>query len=115
MRQRFRANLEIASCPAFWEDQQFGAPSETVTFRVGAAKLIGTNSCKRCVAPTRDPSGAGELAVSQRTFVQQRHTSLPAWANGEHSDFHYRFATNTLAEASGAGTLIRIGDAVAIL
>ena len=63
MRQRFRANLETASCPAFWEDQQFGAPGETMTFRVGAAKLIGTNSCKRCVVPTRDPSGAGELTV----------------------------------------------------
>lgn len=66
MRQRFRANLEIASCPAFWEDRQFSAPGEIVTFRVGTAKLIGTNSCKRCVAPTRDPSCAGELAVSQR-------------------------------------------------
>jgi uncharacterized protein len=87
MRQCFRANLEIASCPALWEDRQFGAPGETVTFRVGAATLIGTNSCKRCVVPTRDPSGAGELAVCQRTFVQQRHASQPAWANGEHFDF----------------------------
>lgn len=95
MRQRFRANLETASFPASWGDRQFGAPGETMTFRVDAARLIGTNSCKRCVVPTRDPSGAGELTVSQRTFVQQRHTSLPAWANGEHFDFHYRFATNT--------------------
>lgn len=51
MRLRFRANLEIAGCPAFWEYRQFGAPSGIVMFRVGAAKLIGTNQWKRRVVP----------------------------------------------------------------
>lgn len=115
MRQRFRANLEIAGCPAFWEDRLFGAPGESVAFRVGAAKLIGTNPCKRCIVPTRDPSGGGERPGFQRTFVQQRRAALPPWANRERFDFYYRFATNTRAEASGAGTLIRVGDEVTIL
>jgi uncharacterized protein YcbX len=60
MRQRFHANLEIAGYPAFWEDRLFGARSETVTFRVGAAKLIGTNLCKRCVVPACGQSGGGD-------------------------------------------------------
>ena len=115
IRRRFRANLELDACPAFWEDRLFGDPDTTVKFRVGAAQLLGTNPCKRCVVPTRDPSSGDALAGFQRTFVQQRKATLPAWANRARFDFYYRFATNTRAADDVEGKIIRIGDAVEML
>ncbi len=115
MRRRFRANLELDDCPAFWEDRLFGEPDTTVNFRVGEAHLLGTNPCKRCVVPTRDPVTGDELSGFQRTFVQQRKTTLPAWANRARFDFYYRLATNTRGAADAAGKIIRVGDAVELL
>ena len=115
MRRRFRANLELDDCPAFWEDRLFGDPGVTVKFRVGDARWLGTNPCKRCVVPTRDPASGDELSGFQRTFVQQRKAALPAWANRARFDFYYRFATNTRAAAEAAGKIIRVGDDVEIL
>lgn len=115
MRRRFRANLEFADCPAFWEDRLFGSPGKTVAFRIGDAQLIGTNPCQRCVVPTRDPSSGSELTAFQRTFVQQRRASLPPWANRERFDFCYRFATNTRGGGDTAGKIIRVGDPVDLL
>jgi uncharacterized protein YcbX len=115
MRRRFRANLELDDCPAFWEDRLFGALGVTVKFRVGDVLLLGTNPCKRCVVPTRDPSTGDELTGFQRTFAQQRKATLPAWANHAQFDFCYRLATNTRAANDAASQIIRLGDAVEIL
>jgi uncharacterized protein YcbX len=115
MRRRFRANLELDDCPAFWEDRLFGAPGIDVKFRVGGVLLLGTNPCKRCVVPTRDPHTGDELTGFQRTFAQQRKAALPAWANRAQFDFCYRLATNTRAATNVAGQIIRLGDAVEIL
>jgi uncharacterized protein YcbX len=114
VRRRFRTNLEIAGCPAFWEDRLFGDPGVAVSFRVGDTQLLGTNPCQRCVVPTRDQSGGSEPAGFQRTFVQQRRATLPAWAHRARFDFCYRFATNTRAAENVAGKMIRVGDAVEI-
>jgi uncharacterized protein len=111
-RRRFRANLELDDCPAFWEDRLFGDPDTTVKFRVGEARLLGTNPCKRCVVPTRDPSNGEALSGFQRTFVQQRKATLPTWANRERFDFYYRFATNTRGTAGVEGKVIHVGDGV---
>lgn len=115
MRRRFRANLEIADSPAFWEDCLFGAPGSTVKFRIGEAQLLGTNPCMRCVVPTRDPSSGEEHAGFQRTFAQQRLVTLPAWADRARFDFYYRFATNTRATADAVGKIIRVGDTVELI
>lgn len=115
IRHRFRANLEIAGCPAFWEDRLFGGPGTAVAFRMGDVPLFGTNPCKRCVVPTRDPSNGDTYAGFQRIFTQQRHATLPPWANRARFDFYYRFATNTRAtdDAQGsAGKIIRVGAIV---
>ena len=53
MRRRFRANLELSECPAFWEDQLFGEPGLDVAFRIGNVHFIGVNPCQRCIVPTR--------------------------------------------------------------
>ena len=115
MRRRFRANVELDDCPAFWEDRLFGDPGATVKFRVGELQLLGTNPCKRCVVPTRDPHTGDELSGFQRTFVQQRKATLPEWANRARFDFYYRLATNTRAANNSAGKIIRVGDAVEML
>jgi uncharacterized protein YcbX len=115
IRRRFRANLELADCPAFWEDRLFGDADSTVKFRVGDAQLLGTNPCKRCVVPTRDPSSGDELIGFQRTFVQQRKATLPAWANRARFDFYYRLATNTRSADDVEGKTIRVGDIVEML
>lgn len=115
IRRRFRTNLEIAGCPAFWEDRLFGDPGAGVTFRIGDVLLVGTNPCKRCVVPTRDPSTGDTFTGFQRLFTQQRRATLPPWANRARFDFYYRFATNTRAadDAQGStGKIIRVGAVV---
>jgi uncharacterized protein YcbX len=118
VRRRFRANLEVGDCPAFWEDHLFGDPGAPVKFSIGDAHWLGTNPCKRCVVPTRDPSSGAELSGFQRTFVQHRKASLPVWANRAQFDFCYRFATNTRAARNASdteGKRIRVGDSVEIV
>lgn len=115
LRGRFRANLEIAGCPAFWEDQLFGDAGAAVAFRIGEVEFLGTNPCKRCVVPTRDPATGDEWPGFQRTFVQRRKATLPAWANASRFDFYYRLSINTRARGNQAGKVIRVGDAVELL
>lgn len=115
MRRRFRANIEVAGCPAFWEDQLYGDPGMDIAFRIGEARLFGTNPCKRCVVPTRDPATGDELPGFQRTFVQRRKTTLPLWARRSRFDFYYRLSTNTRAGGEAAGKIIRVGDEVEML
>ncbi len=83
-RRRFRANLEIGGCDAFWEDTLASPaparrppslgelppdlpgdpyadlpPPEPREFGIGEARFRATNVCKRCVVPSRDSwSGA---------------------------------------------------------
>ena len=115
VRRRFRANIELADCPAFWEDQLFGDAGVDVAFRIGDAQFFGTNPCLRCVVPTRDPATGDEWTGFQRTFVQQRKATLPAWANRARFDFYYRLSLNTRAADGQRGKAIRVGDPVEIL
>lgn len=115
MSRRFRANLELSECPAFWEDRLYGNPGEAVEFQIGNVRLLGTNPCRRCVVPTRDALTGTELPRFQRTFVEQRKKTLPAWANRAQFDFYYRFATNTRPADGNEGKVIRVGDVVEIL
>ena len=115
MRRRFRANLEFSDCPPFWEDQLFGDPGTLVKFQVGEVSLLGSNPCKRCVVPTRDPATGIEFQGFQRTFVEQRKKSLPTWAKRSRFDLYYRLAVNTCPADNQAGKSIRVGDLVRIL
>jgi MOSC domain-containing protein len=114
MRRRFRANLEIDRCPAFWEDRLYGGTGSVVAFRIGEVRLLGNNPCLRCVVPTRDPSTGDEIAGFQRTFAARRRETLPSWANRARFDFFYRLSVNTRIEAGETGKTIRIGDPVEI-
>jgi uncharacterized protein YcbX len=113
VRRRFRGNLEIAGVPAFWEDRLFGAAGTTVSFRIGAARLEGTNPCQRCAVPPRDPDTGEILSGFQKRFSDRRRETLPAWSDVSRFDHFYRFSVNTVAPGHGARVL-RVGDPVSL-
>jgi len=114
VRRRFRANLELAGVPPFWEDRLYGLAGTTVAFRVGAATLQGTNPCARCPVPPRDPDTGEILSGFQKRFSDRRRETLPAWAEASRFDHFYRFTVNTVAPGQGQRVL-RVGDPVAVL
>jgi hypothetical protein len=95
MRRRLRANIEIDGVPPFWEDALYAAAGETVTIRIGAVTLAGTNPCQRCVVPTRDPDTGAPVYAFAKRLGAQREATLPVWA-----------------EPAQAGRAIRVGDPV---
>ncbi|MCR9143459.1 MAG: MOSC N-terminal beta barrel domain-containing protein [bacterium] len=112
LAERFRANLEVAGVPAFWEDRLL-AP-EGVPFRVGAIEMTGLNPCARCVVPTRDPRTAELHDKFAQTFTARRKASLPEWADANLFSHYYRISTNTSIDARHAGATIREGDSVSL-
>jgi hypothetical protein len=108
--RRFRANIEITNVPAFWEDQLFGEPGETVKFVIGAVALHGVNPCQRCVVPTRHPETGDVMHGFQKTFSVKRQATLPAWANTTRFNHFYRLSINTRTPSSEAGKVIHVGD-----
>jgi len=120
-RRRFRANLEIGGCDAFWEDSlasparpglqslllELSAdglsglpvdpyadlpPPEPREFWIGEARFIATNVCRRCVVPTRD-SRTGAVSEHFRDAFEARR------GRGLRGD----------VDASGWGSLYRLG------
>ncbi len=114
-RLRFRANLEIAGLPAFWEDRLFSVAGEVVQFRIGDVLLEGTNPCQRCVVPSRDPQ-TGEIAPQfQQIFMRRRQETLPAWATTSRFNHFYRLSCNTCISPSQEGKQLSLGDEVYLL
>jgi hypothetical protein len=105
IRRRFRANLELGDLAAFEEDRLAG-----VRFRIGELEIEGSNPCRRCVVPSRDPDGAGELPGFQKRFVERRLAELPAGLDRSRYENPYRLALNTRIHAAEAGKRLRIGD-----
>lgn len=115
MRSRFRANIELGDCDAFWEDGLYGPPGVARRIRVGTTELFGVNPCKRCVVPSRDPVTGEGPAGFQRTFVESRRRTLPAWVDASRFDFYYRLAVNTRPAADMSGQTISVGDRVELV
>ncbi len=113
VRRRFRANLEVDGVEPFWEDRLFRADSTAQPFRIGSAMFAGTNSCQRCVVPTRDPSTGEVWPEFALRFAELREQHLPPWATRERFNHFYRLTTNTRGVGSTGG-LIRVGDVVEI-
>ncbi|MBZ5528927.1 MAG: MOSC N-terminal beta barrel domain-containing protein [Acidobacteriia bacterium] len=112
-RRRFRATLELAGVPAFWEDQLFTAEENYPRrFRIGEVCFEGTNPCARCPVPPRDPETAEELPAFQKQFSALRQKTLPSWSPAARFDHFYRLATNTRVPGTESGKLLRIGDTV---
>jgi len=110
-RRRFRPNLEIDGVPAFWEDQLYGPPGETVRFRIGEVAFEGIKPCARCTVPSRD-SLSGEVGEPQfaRVFAKKRQTTLPAWADKSRFDHFYRLSVNTRVPETEAGKELQVSD-----
>ncbi|MGB8852792.1 MAG: MOSC N-terminal beta barrel domain-containing protein [Pirellulales bacterium] len=94
-RRRFRANLEIGGCDAFWEDtlasparpdvpSLFDLPPDLLAdpyadlpplepreFTIGAARFRATNVCRRCVVPSRN-SRTGAVTTAFRDAYEAR-------------------------------------------
>jgi hypothetical protein len=135
-RRRFRANLEIGGCDAFWEDALASParpdlqpslldlpadlpvdpyadlpPPEPREFVIGDVAFRATNVCRRCVVPSRD-SRTGRVTERFRdAFEARRGRSLPAAVDAGAWGNLYRLAVNT--RGSGRGGTIRVGDGVA--
>jgi uncharacterized protein YcbX len=113
--RRFRTNLELADAEPFWEDRLYGEADTVVRFRVGQVLIEGTNPCKRCVVPSRDPLSGAVWQGFQKTLLEKREAFLPPWANRSRFQPFYRLAVNTRVPASEAGKILRVGDEVTLL
>jgi uncharacterized protein len=114
-RRRFRTTLEFNNVPEFWEDHLFGPAGETVSFKIGQVEFLGINPCERCIVPTRESLEGAPTSGFQKTFVQQRQSTLPAAVERSRFNHFYRLALNTrLAESASAtsGIAIHRGDSV---
>ncbi len=98
-RSRFRTNLEIADCPAFWEDHLFGLAGTARTFQVGHVEFLGVNPCQRCIVPTRDATTGEPIANFQKVFGAKRRETLPEGVDParfkQWFTHFYRLAVNT--------------------
>ena len=116
MQQRLRVNLDIGEAAAFWEDRLCVNGDRGVAFRVGeSVTLAGTNSCARCIVPTRDPKTGVRYNKFQRIFMERRQASFPTWGNSAVFDHYYRLTTNTRLVSLGVDSRIRVGDEVQIV
>ena len=116
MQQRLRVNLDIGEAAAFWEDRLCINGDRGVAFRVGqSVTLAGTNSCSRCIVPTRDPRTGAGYSKFQRIVVERRQATFPTWGNLAVFDHYYRLTTNTRLVSLGVDSRIRVGDEVQIV
>jgi uncharacterized protein YcbX len=134
-RRRFRANLEIGGCDAFWEDALASPaqsrrppslgelppdmpgdpyadlpPAEPREFSIGEARFLATNVCKRCAVPSRDSQSAAVTAHFRDAFEARRGRGLRADVDASGWNHLYRLGVNT--RAAGAGGRIARSDGV---
>lgn len=115
MRERLRANVEIADVPAFWEDQLFAEAGTIVQFQIGSIRFEGINPCQRCVVPTRDAVTGKAYPNFQKIFVAKRQETLPAWVASSRLNHFFRLSVNTRIPESEAGKILQVGDEVKVL
>jgi uncharacterized protein YcbX len=113
-RRRFRPNVVVAACPAFWEDRLFADRGFGVRVAVGDATLCGINPCQRCVVPSRHPDTGATTDGFRERFVRKRRETLPEWTETDRFDHEFRVMVNTVVPERSWGTTIGVGDAVEI-
>jgi uncharacterized protein len=119
-RRRFRANLEIGSCDAFWEDTLASPahpglapaladlpgdlpadpyaslpPPEPWEFSIGEARFKATNVCKRCIVPTRNSQTGAVTAHFRDAFEARRGRGLRPDVDASGWGSLYRLGVNT--------------------
>jgi uncharacterized protein YcbX len=136
-RRRFRANLEIGGCDAFWEDRlasparpglqpsllELSAdglsslpvdpyadlpPPVPREFSIGEARFIATNVCRRCVVPTRDSRTGAVSEHFRDAFEARRGRGLRGDVDASGWGSLYRLGVNTQLE--GDPGPLHLGD-----
>jgi uncharacterized protein YcbX len=131
-RRRFRANLEIGGCDAFWEDTlasparlemqpsllELSAdslpglpvdpyadlpPPEPREFSIGEARFIATNVCRRCVVPTRDSRTGAVSEHFRDAFEARRSRGMRGDVDASNWGNVYRLAVNVRRTAVPCG------------
>ena len=114
-RKRFRATLEIANVPAFWEDRLFYQERTVVEFKIGEAILYGMSPRARCVVPTRHPQTGEVIHAFQKTFAKQRIENLPGWSVLDDYGHGYYLSVDCYIPLTEFGKWIEVGDEVKII
>ena len=125
-RRRFRVNLELGGCDAFWEDTLASParpalapslaelspglpadpyadlpPPEPQAITIGDVRLRAVNVCRRCVVPTRDSRTGAVTEHFRDAFEARRARCLRADVDASAWSHVYRLAVNTAAERLG--------------
>jgi uncharacterized protein YcbX len=138
-RRRFRVNLEIGGCKAFWEDTlaspaRVGVPSladlpadlaidpyadlpplEPREFAIGSVRFRATGVCKRCPVPSRDSRTGAVTELFREVFEARRSRGLRADVDaGRWADL-YRLGVNTsLAHHSASAAAVESGQKISL-
>ena len=136
VRRRFRINLEIGGCGAFWEDALASParpdlapslldlpadlpvdpyadlpPPEPKRFSIGELRFRAANVCRRCPVPGRDSRTGAAGERFQEVFEARRRRGLRCDVDSSGWGTLYRLGINTQAETSGD---VHVGDALAV-
>jgi len=106
--RRFRPNIIIGDAPPFYEDQFNGGGN----LFVGDVTVLGTNSCARCVVPTRHPETGEAISGFARLFSDRRKKGLPKTSNPDHFDHYYRLCLNSRISPVEGGKQMSVGDTI---
>jgi uncharacterized protein YcbX len=119
-RRRFRVNLEVGGCDAFWEDtlaspapavrppSLFDLPADVPVdpyadlpaaepreFTIGAARFRATNVCRRCVVPSRESRTGAVTEHFREAFEARRRRGMREDVDARGWGTLYRVAINT--------------------
>ncbi len=95
IRDRFRTNLELDDCPAFWEDQLNKLPDQGIRFQIGDVIFEGLKHSVRCPVPTQETVTGIAFPDFKKFFMQKREETLPDWIEKSGFDHYYKLAINT--------------------
>ena len=137
-RRRFRANLEIGGCDAFWEDSLASParpelqpplldlppdlladpyadlpPPEPRAFSIGEVRFQATNVCRRCVVPSRDSRTGAVTEQFRDVFETWRGHTLPAGVDAAGWSHLYRLGVNTTPVVAAGQCLV--GNVVRVI
>jgi uncharacterized protein YcbX len=113
-RKRFRATIEIANVPAFWEDRLFYQDGIAVEFKIGKVILYGMSPRARCVVPTRHPLTGEVIHAFQKSFAIQRAASLPDWSTLRDYGHTYYLSVDCYIPVTEFGKWIEVGDEIKV-
>jgi uncharacterized protein YcbX len=128
-RRRFRANLEIGGCDAFWEDTLASParmelpslaelppevsvdpyadlpPLEPQEFSVGGVVFRATGVCRRCVVPSRESRTGAVTELFREAFEARRARAMRPDVDAGGWGMAFRLGVNTMVSQAECGQL----------